>query len=344
MLIAAPVLVKAQVPGVFASQPFGYSPSYRVEWATEAPGEAQAEEACGFDLNVEILESADTIGARVQLRNRRDEDLYFQILPEPNLQNFLTVDPGTEAGFRGRLGAGQVFSLLWGFDARKEDVLRADRLDFSVMAERLSGREELSFDCRRRVLIQRVRDGIVFSRDRLVTGFSLGARQGPQNVGAPLAPAWGLDFGIFDQEWGAGFAMEFLDFGGGSDEMARRLRSANSTWRKPELRALDVSAFLARRASWGGILWTYDLGLGFVNYMYGDGDSAQLKEKSAFLSFRQRLAASWPVRRFRIHPFDKGEVHLGVILSHQYVPSAHVLGLTMDGHALSTLATLRFSL
>lgn len=329
--------------------PLAPSPSYRVRWdaAVREPRSDSPERDCGFGLNVAVLESADTIGARVQAINRTDRLLDIRIRPGELLARFLGEDDDQD--FHGVMPPQQAFSLLWGFASPKEEVLDEHVLEFFVEAKEIApDGQPGEWQCRRRAEILRVREGKVYSHDPFFMGAQLGTtflRSGPlAELGSKNGFAWGIDMGIYGESWGGVFALDFHDHGGGGAEIQGRMRAAFPAWAEPSIRSYDLGLLASRRFrlrdAWIGF---YDLGLGMTVFQYGDDRDDRLSESRYLAGLQQRATLLYRVRRYRLHPFDKGAVHVGFTLNHQYVPSGEVLGLAVDGHSLTGLFQLKFS-
>lgn len=342
--------VKGIAQGLWASDPYYESPSYRVRMDAKTPGPKveNHEQACGFEMRVQMIESDDTIGARILLRNQSKVALDLRLVPGTELRNFFKDEDqlSGRVEFNGRVLPEQMVSLFWGFEALKEEVLAKPQLDFRAEAKLEDG----VLQCERNLQILRVREGIVKSQDPLMIGVLIGSsvlRTGAlKDLGSHNSRfAWGIDLGIYNlQDWGAVLTFHFQDYGGGGEAIRSRLRAGNPTWVEPTIRSLDAGIMASRRFdmkdSW---VATYDLGIGFSNFQFGDDKAERLTESVYALALQQRGSIYYRYKRYRITPFNAGSLYAGFTLAHHLTPAAEVTGQDVAGQSLTALFSLKFS-
>lgn len=348
ILFAFHLSAQAQT-GFWNTPPFVQSPSYRVRWDAEVrvPKTDSSDRDCAFDLHVAMLESDDTLGARVQALNRSTEALDIRVRPGEVLKGFLQDGDSSDAfqDFYGMMPAGQVFSLLWGFTSPKEKVLQELSFDFFVEAKSVETGE---WQCRRRVEIVRIREGIVYSRDPFYMGLQLGTtalRTGDLgDFGSKNTFAWGIEIGGYGDRWGGVLALEFHDYGGGGARIKNEMRARFPAWAEPQVRSYDAGFLISRRFefenNWSAF---YDAGLGLRTFQYGDDRQDRLIESQSVWGFQHRGSVLYRLRRYQIHPFNKGSVFMGFTLSHHVSGGGDVISVPVGGQSLTGLFQFKFS-
>lgn len=347
-LLLFPLSLHAQL---FSTAPnVAPSPSYRVRWDAEVrePKGGTAESECGFQFMAAMIESADSFGVRVQAQNRSGRALDLRLRPGDKLREFLNAEAFQD--FHGVMPPEQMFSLLWEFDASKEEILKELAFDFFIEAKTLEADGQVGdWQCRRRAEIVRIREKPVPSHDPFFIGLQIGttaARTGDlADLGSRNTFAWGLDFGYYREDhWGFVLGLDFHDYGGGGAEILSRMRAKFPAMIEPHIRSYDAGFMLSRR--WLTLRpWSffYDAGLGLRVFQYGDQKADRLSESELHWGFQHRASAFYRVKRYRVHPFNKGVFDVGITLDHHVASSGEVLGLSTAGQSLAGLLQFRFS-